>query len=241
MVSYYPTFMKQIHLQLSVALALLAAPVLSGATYDPIADFSLAANPNGVWAYGYSSTLSNLGVNFTPMNTGTNCAVGLQCWQLNNALPQIIKNVSGVPYAVGTVVVPTDELHLHPGQGGIYSILRWTAPATGAYDIEGAFSVQDISANSVTLHIEGLGYSDSFVSQPLGTQKSFSYNNTPIAAGTSLYFAVGDAGDYTFDSTGLELTITDSASGVPEPGSLSTAALGALGCLGVYLRRRRNR
>jgi hypothetical protein len=235
-------FMKQLQLRLSLAVVFLAAPLLSAATYDAFADFSVAANPNGVWAYGYSSTLSNLGLNFTPMNTGTNCNTGLECWQLNGGLPQIIKNGSGAPFSDGgSVLIPANELHLHPGSGGIYSILRWTAPTTGAYDIQGAFTVQDLSANSVTLDIVGLGYSDTFVSQPWGTQKPFSYTNTAITAGTSLYFAVGDAGNYTFDSTGLKLTITDAASGVPEPGSLSTAALGVLGGLGMYLRRRRNR
>ena len=207
--------MKSLYMTLCRTAFLLAAPILSAATYNPITDFSLAANPNGVWAYGYSTTLSNLGTNFALMNTAVNCAAGLDCWNLNSGLPQIVRNGSGATFADGTVVIPTDELHMHPGSGGIYVILRWTAPTAGSYDIEGAFTVQDISANSVTLNIEGLGYSDTFVSQALGTQKSFSYNNTLITAGTSLYFAVGDAGNYTFDSTGLKLTIEDSASPVP--------------------------
>ena len=234
--------MKSIYTKLCRTAFLLAVPVLSAATYDPITDFSLAANPNGVWAYGYSTTLSDLGTNFTLMNTAVSCGTGLDCWNVNNGLPQIIRNASGSTFSNGgTVVVPTDELHLHPGFGGIYSILRWTAPTTGAYDIEGAFTVQDTSANSVTLNIEGLGYSDTFVGQALGTQKSFSYNNTLITAGTSLYFAVGDAGNYTFDSTGLKLTIADSESSVPEPGSLTTAVIGAFGGIGLWVRRRRNR
>ena len=173
-------------MKLCRAAFLLAAPVLSAATYDPIVDFSLAANPNGVWAYGYSTTLSDLGTNFNLMNTGVSCGTGVGCWNSNSGLPQIVRNGSGATFADGTVVIPTDELHLHPGSGGIYAILRWTAPTAGAYDIEGAFTVQDTSANSVTLNIDGLGYSDTFVSQPLGTQKSFSYNNTLITAGTSL-------------------------------------------------------
>jgi hypothetical protein len=233
--------MKSFYTKLCRTAFLFAAPLLSAATYDPFADFSIAANPNGVWAYGYSGTLSNLGANFTLMNTGSACNTGLECWQVDGGLPQIIKNGSGVPFSNGgSVLIPANELHLHPGSGGIYSILRWTAPTTGAYDIQGAFTVQDLSPNSVTLDIVGLGYSDKFVNQPWGTQKPFSFNNTVITAGTNLYFAVGDDGNYTFDSTGLKLTITD-ASAVPEPGSLSTAALGALGGLGVYLRRRRSR
>ena len=53
--------MKRLALMVE-ALALVVSEVeqaSAGIAYDAAADFSLTSNPNGVWSYGYSTTLRN--------------------------------------------------------------------------------------------------------------------------------------------------------------------------------------
>jgi hypothetical protein len=46
--------MKPIRLMVILGLVILAVPkVKAGSTYDAVADFSIAANPNGQWSYLY--------------------------------------------------------------------------------------------------------------------------------------------------------------------------------------------
>jgi hypothetical protein len=218
-------------------LGITGAAYAAPATYNVVADFSSASNPNGVWAYGYSSTLTNLDSNFALYTDASlSCWTGIECWNAPaTGVPDIGRNTTGSLLNFATTVhVPVDQLHMHP-YADTYSIVRWTAPGSGTYLFDGAWFVQDDHAESVTLDIVGLGYSSTFSNQLLGASKPFSELQY-LAQGENIYFAVGPNGSYYYDSTGLTLTVA----GVPEPGSLQLGLLGVLGLIGAgYFRARR--
>lgn len=64
-------------------------------TYDVERDFSIAANPNGAWSYGWKSTLTG---NFTLLPVArsyTNGVVPMNDWVLaDNQIPQVLHNAS---------------------------------------------------------------------------------------------------------------------------------------------------
>ena len=46
-----------------------------------------------------------------------------------------------------TYTIPADMLVMHPGwtgQAGIYEVVRWVAPQSGEYTVEGAFAGLDV-------------------------------------------------------------------------------------------------
>ncbi len=121
----------------------LAAPSFSNAQhYDPSADFSIANNPNGVWSYGWQSTLGSIFNLYSEVLPNGHDLADFPLWHLNNNPPLIVKNATGnivVPPNT-TITYQVEQLALHPGSAGQYSTLRWTAPSTGSYFLAAAFS-----------------------------------------------------------------------------------------------------
>jgi RHS repeat-associated protein len=181
-------------------------------TYDASAQFSGSANPNGPWTYG--STPKRGGV-FTaypfPGQQG-----GMPTWFLTaptsgTTVPLLSFNNTGVQTISGAIV-PPNTLLLHPGAAGENSVLRWTAPATGTYLVQGRFfavtsTTTDVAVllnSSTTLlsgNVNGTGTSTSGV--PFTLVKT-------LNAGDNLDFTVGFGtnNNNANDSTGFTVTIT---------------------------------
>src|SRR5262249_46619096 len=115
-------------------------------TWNAARDFSAAANPNGVWSYGWSS---QLGSPFSPdhrarQNAAPNVA-GLIGWDDPPiGAGSILKNPTG-----RTILIPPDgsgdtwkpeQLGIHPGGSGEICIVRFTAPETARYRVRAEFS-----------------------------------------------------------------------------------------------------
>src|SRR5579875_2903960 len=114
----------------------------NASTFDAVSGFS-SSNPSGPWAYGTGVT----GTSFTAMTVFTGGdgfgLTGLSTWQtpiIVNNVPAIASNISGNPIAASTVVFPTTALDVHPGPS-TDSIVTFTAPTTGTYDITGFFEL----------------------------------------------------------------------------------------------------
>jgi hypothetical protein len=204
-----------------MALGLGAAGAALAATFDALADFSATNNPNGAWTYGFGAG----GQTFSPFTGEVDLTVSgnlINIWK-NSAYPLVLKNNGPAPIAPGSGYWPTDALLIHPANGTDV-IVRWTAPADGAYDYNGLFETTDQFATGVNTDI--FANSQKIFGQALGKTPANTHTFTPgevanfsgsvsLVAGDHLDFVVNTAGDQNFDSTGFEVKID--LSGPPPP------------------------
>jgi hypothetical protein len=215
------------------AMITVLTPGISNAIiWNDVADFS-SSNPSGAWRYGQGTT----GFTFSPytvFSTACNGQSGVSCWQpsvIAFGVPLVGKNTTGSTLNFGTVVLPTDVLWVHPQ--ALDSIVQWTAPTAGVYNISGFFELLDVTPNGIFV-----GIYDNSASVFAGalTSPGATAPNTPgqklpfsfplsLAANDVISFGVNSGGNFFFDSTGLAATITS----VPEPTSLSLLASGLAG------------
>jgi hypothetical protein len=220
---------KQLFLSLSAALTLSLSFSPVARAYDATADFNpgtYGSNPNGVWSYGYTTTL---GGSFIPHLDSGNFAGAFQYWRTDIAsgAPSFQKNIGGSPLFG---VLP-GQLSLHGGPSGEFGILRFTAPSAGSYDLATAYFAGDSGDTDIYLLHNGSVIASSPTTNAGG---SFSLPSFFLNANDTVDVAVGIAGDTYFgDTTPLTHTIVSAAA--PEPGTLGLLLLGLLG--GVAARR----
>ena len=199
-----------------VIAAALAAPA-AAVTYDPHADFSTAANPNGAYTYGYEATLGGTLTNFTNGGAANGQA---QLW-----------TSPSVDQYLGVYNLPTTILQ-HPGAAGQYSVLRITVATTGQYVVNGVYSNGDNASTDVHVLTNGVAAFNGAVNGS-GSSSSFGFTQ-PLTAGSTVDFAVGNGGNgYNNDSTLLSATVAS----VPEPASWALLIAG-FGMVGIAARRR---
>jgi hypothetical protein len=129
-------------------------------TYDATSDFSSLSNPSplngGVWSYG---SAASLGAAFTLYaNAQTSVGGGafsnglIDGWDAGaNTPPGVFHNTSDATQTyAGTVNQPANQLSLQPGS---YSFVRWTAPTTGEYLLQGQFASIDSSPTTTDVYI----------------------------------------------------------------------------------------
>jgi hypothetical protein len=199
-----------------LALAGSAQPVI----YDATADFTVnVPNPNGVWAYGYTTSLSTALTPFAEYVSDANAFV----WRTNLSLgaPGIYKVTATFPV---NSVAP-GQLALHPGPGGEYAVLAFTAPAAGQYALNAQFFPGDSGATDATIVLNGNTATPAFYF-PSTDVNPVATGNFALALGDQVRFAVGFAGSFISDSTPLTATLTFSP--VPEPGTLALLGLGGI-------------
>jgi hypothetical protein len=128
------------------------------------------------------------------------------------------KSGSTIPGDPPTYEIPHDVIHMHPGEGGIFDIVRWTCPRSGQYSIQGAFRGLDRGAAAdVDFHVRKNSTADLFAGVlcgPSAPEKPFSLNSS-LDRNETLDFivGVGPSGSHGSDSTGLRVKITRTASG----------------------------
>ncbi len=217
---------------LALAATLCAASSASAA-FDPAQDFSTAANPNGVWRYGWTQSV---GGSFNDSTiTGTDAEGGF--WR--NGRTNIGYNSTSQTIVGSTYELPLGQLHLHPGQGGEVSVLRFVTPATGQYTVSASFIGLDRGPTSTDVHV--LLNSVALFDGAVGAFRSGpSYQAIlTLQAGDHVDFAVGfgSNGNYFADTTGLTAQI----SAVPEPEPWALMLAGTLGLSALQRRRHATR
>jgi hypothetical protein len=209
----------------------IAALILFGATsadarpFKALRDFA-AINPNDTWSYGYGPTMSE----FTLYDTFTHDCfgrVGIDCWEASppdafNA--QVAVNVTGAPFAfAGSALAVTNALLLHPGAGLERTIVRWTCPGSGTYEISGFFEILDKSPTGVRPRIlvdgknvniaafgdtgELTGPGANLTTLTPGQKKTFTFTGF-VKRGHVIAFGISPKGDYSNDTTGFNAVIT---------------------------------
>jgi hypothetical protein len=229
----------------AISMAALPSPTL-GATWNALKDFSLSQSPTSIWQYGYGTA----GSTFTQL-TYADLRVGgghtTESWDtpFQNPwdIPLIDREVSGSAFVRGTGIVTPDALGVHPGETSDV-IIQWTAPSAGIYSFSGLFQLQDayptgvigeVYANATPLFAGTLtGPGADLATATPGQSELFS-GSRALSAGDKLYFAVNDDGDYGFDYTGFNVTISN---GVPELPQWAMLIVG-FGLTGATMRRRR--
>ncbi|MBV8211629.1 MAG: YncE family protein [Verrucomicrobia bacterium] len=188
-------------------LNLLLVAHLRAQTYNAESDFSLTSNPNGVWSYG---TLSSLyGGTFTPFTRSiTNLDFnGENRWDNNGTFPNSAFVAQIAPGYNANFFAP-NQLHLD-GED-LVSDVRWTAPATGTYNIAGYFQAAPGNEGVTVSIIQDFGTvlfttgDFSVFNYPL---QVFNFSKVKLSAGAVLDFVEG-AGQPSEDGTGLALAIT---------------------------------
>jgi hypothetical protein len=222
------------------AAAAIAAPQAAKAqTYDVGADFSLS-NPSGVWSYGSKAT--PLGAFTAYALSGTSGT--LQYWTSNvggDLTPGVFHNV-GAAFTSGTVNYAVGETAFHPGPNGEISVFRFTAPTAGSYTLASRFYGLDFQGptnTNVAIVLPGAAVTIG-VGNVLGYRdpSEITYNGIfALAAGDVLEFQVDRNGNYAFDTTAIDASLSLAA--VPEPATVALVAGGLLALGGVARRKRR--
>lgn len=197
--------------------------------YNALRDFSYN-NPNGVWSYGYGTAGEKASFTVYPVGLDAGCGrtedVISDCFLDAESL--VAQNVSGKLRTAGggasTIVIPADALQLHPRNTSQDTIIVFTAPKDGSYRIEGFFEILDdrptsiapkifVNAKDITrkafksdVDVVLSGAADP-VKKKVGEKRKFSVTQA-LLKGQRLQFALNPNGDWRFDSTGFDATVT---------------------------------
>lgn len=239
-----------------VALMGAASPA-EAATWSLADDFSLAANPNGVWSYQLEDDAPDSGT-YTPLSVNTRTA--LDVWGTNFPTSPTMwsdatgywgagKNTTGVTQNFNTISWAPGEILFHPKSGVAPDtfparlVFSWEAPSDMTINVDYAYS----SATSGLEFGDGVGLSIVHASG-LSTPSLLGFNN-PGAGGASdsilgLNVLAGDVLHFRFDNwanaTGDIYRASIEINQVPEPAAFSTCLVaGLLGLLGYCWCKRR--
>jgi hypothetical protein len=181
-------------------------------SWNAVNDFSITSNPYGVWSYGYATSF---GGTFTLLAATQNPCVTspLVCWWDGDALPlsaTVLYNPGPGAVSFNNVVLPHNMLDI---DGEEYEIIvRWTAPASGSYAIEGSFNgvgATGCGQSSVNVGV----YQDVTTAlaqgniSSYGQQYAFSIPSAVLAAGTTIDFTGALTNTPYCDGVGLIATV----------------------------------
>ena len=187
---------------------------LGGVTeYNARNEFALTqGGTSGVWNYGYSASDTDNTFNlFTATRTSVQCgSATFEDWYTpssGDGTPVLSRNASGA----SCLSVPPEMLFVHPGPFGNRTVLRWTAPAAGTFQITGAFQRQNPSATTdlkILKNAATPGEALLFAANLNSNfQQAFNFAVT-VAAGDKLDFSVGFGnGSYVSDGSLIAVTI----------------------------------
>ena len=248
--------MRCAHIVIAVAACGLPAAA-QAVTYNLAADFSNAANPNGVWSFTQGATL--LAHQAQPSDGNTlNPAAGNGFYGVGptfSTAPFVIKvtqnGAATSPYNNGDFLAGDVIAHAtNPGAGGPFFI-NWTAPSAGTINLSSAVwyahspvvRSDDISAILGSTVLGTVTVNNSITRTNAIT--SLSATNLAVTAGQVLAFRITASAGQTFGSLAgisetIDFTATPAPGVVPEPTSWAMMIAG-FGMVGGTLRRRRVR
>jgi len=180
--------------------------------YDAVRDFSITSNPNGVWSYGWLASLGS------PLNlytvTDTTSVSGMSAWLEFGTIatpPLVAHNDTSKVICFLTLCVPPSYLLSHPGPNNEVTVVRWTAPSSGSFRLQGAVAGLDQYPTTTGFYVvlNSNNYLFSATIDSYKTPLPF-HKVLTVSAGDTLDFAVdfGQDGSYLGDSTGIQFKVT---------------------------------
>lgn len=232
---------------LALVLAFCAAlPAMALGSWDAVADFSHTQNPNGAWAYGTSGNLTSYNFVVSPsayeLTPFSPVYAGVWGWDWRTpAVADFLCSVAVNNLDHDTLWIPAGTIAGHPGLGPAYSVIRWTAPTDGMFQI--ATRVFTTDANpydfndlDIAVLVNGVAIPESVQFCGIVHGREGIYNGSlSLTAGTTVDLAIGPNGDITSDAWLATYTVTEV---VPEPASFAAMATGLIALLGFARRRR---
>ena len=229
-----------------IVLAILAVFMTAGYcqcdSWDVSAGFwqDSSINPNGVWTYGYKTTLTGDITPYTSIEVGDGRQPGWVMPGGTSVAGGVAKNVSNEAFQGWSWVEPGMVL-MHPGSGGQFSIIRWTSPIDGYVKIDAVFSGQHPNWTTTDVHV--LHNTNSLFSQQVngfaGTAPNYTdrAGSSPVQAfsgrervstGDTIEFCVGygSNNNYGCDGTGISATITQSSESATVSGTVTSTLPG---------------
>jgi len=191
-----------------LCLAAFALPNTASAS-SAAGDFSISSNPNGVWSYGYSTTLGSALILYTS-NTTSYSGLGVDGWLAPEGIPYLLYNNTSNTVKNANSTYQPGQLILQSGYDGLYSIVRWTAPSSGQFSIAATLSGLSSLGDSSEVHVL-LNGTPIFNSAVIGSPGPVSYSvTTNLVVGDTVDFASGDSSDGSpnEDNTALTAIIT---------------------------------
>jgi hypothetical protein len=227
---------------LSVAAATIILGWLDRAYADWVAGRDLAANeqPDGsqelinpnptvpAWSYGFRSTAAGAGLTLFSAAAGhhSNDAFGYTSWdgwsRTSPDGPNVLVNASGSPisrFISPNTLAPLNplEINMHPGQDLSVSVIRWTAPAGGSFQIAAGWRDLD----TVTWGGSDDGFAADIVVNGISVFHQVMNNGGSTSTNSVLSLNIGDLVDfvtaargfYGGDSTAFDARIVASVAG----------------------------
>ena len=170
--------------------------------FSAVGQFSVTSNPNGTWSYGYSETLGGAFHLYTLSGPVPGADPTRRGWF--TAGPGF-----GPWVTINDYLVNVKLIELLPGGSGPFSVVRWTAPSSGEFDVLGAF-IGDRSCTTSDVHVmrNGASVFDDTIKCLL--QSSIFHMRSELQRGDTFDFVVGvgpDGNNFN-DDTGLQVTIS---------------------------------
>jgi hypothetical protein len=199
--------MKQMLLGMMVLLAVTVRPLFGQGNvttdasqhFSAARNFSFTTNPNGAWSYGYTFGLNDAFNLYTV--PGTTYFSGEQGWfgPISSAWGP------GFPLVVADPSGTSSVLDMGPGPSSD-TVVRWTAPSDGRWDVVGQF----FGTGQTTADVHILRNGRSLLDRPLNGSEVVDFFRvvSPRKGGTVDFVGgPGPNGDNGGDPTGFEATI----------------------------------
>jgi hypothetical protein len=155
--------------------------------YDVVKDFSIKANPNGVWTYMDSAPLEYASRTYGGVSKLDNWSNDLQGSNFVN----ILRNETGAPVILdgGNLTLPTNYLYMN-SQDNINGVtVRFQAPVAGNYEVKGNFMGLDTHQHRSGIYIKLNGKYLFYKRAASGKAKKFRLSLT-LAEGDDVDFIV---------------------------------------------------
>lgn len=177
--------------------------------FDAGRDFSAVQNPVGAWTYGVAPALGQA--------IGIDAATGidgcLDTWSGDNLHPVVGRNRTATTCNQYSWSWPPGMIGLHPDNTPEYGVIRFTAPETGRYLVDGRFLCID-SVVSCTVHVAIQHNQVTLFERAINTSfapEAFSFE-IDLTLGDWLDFTQGNGGNhYNYDQMVMDARIRPAA------------------------------